>query len=95
MISLQVAKQSFTWIAVTLGFASALLWHRASVAKITDETNVYNPDVEIATRDHSDPGKYIQIVATAMEQSRLNKIASILTALAVLCQAIATGIPEY
>lgn len=40
------------------------------------------------------PEERIYVVASAMEQSRLNKIAAIFTALAVLTQAMATIIPS-
>ena len=94
MINLQLAKQIFTWSAVLSGLVSAYFWYRASVAKVTSQQNRHDPDTELTMRDKTDPNKTIYVVASAMEQSRLSKFGAIFTALAVLCQAIATAIPE-
>jgi hypothetical protein len=40
-----------------------------------------------ATQDPKSEGHYIRVVATGLEQARLNKIAAIYTGLAVLFQA--------
>lgn len=86
-------KQSLSWGSLLLGFLSAYYWYRSGVAKITDNQNVYNPSIELAYDDPSCTGQKIYVVATAMEQSRLNKIAAIYTALAVTAQSIATFLP--
>lgn len=94
MDSLQKIKQITTWLAVFLGLASSYFWYKASVAKVTEQINRHNPDIELLTRDPSSPENHIFLIATAMEQSRLNKIGAVLTALAIFCQAISTTIPS-
>jgi len=86
-------KEIFSWFAIALGLLAAFYWYKASGAKITDSTNRHNPGTELTYEDPDNEGKDIYVVATAMEQSRLNKIAAIYTALAVLFQAIAAALP--
>jgi hypothetical protein len=46
--------------------------------------------MELVYDDPDQPGQSIYVVATAMEQSRINKIAAIHTAVALVCQALAS-----
>ena len=87
------AKEIVSWVGIVLGFVSAYYWYKASVAKVTDDKSGHNPGVELMYEDPDNKGQNIRVVASAMEQSRLNKIAATYTALAVLFQAIATALP--
>jgi hypothetical protein len=59
------------------------------VAQITGPSR-HHPEVEMTYEDRDNPGQKIFVVASAMEQSRLNKVAALWTALAVLLQALAS-----
>jgi hypothetical protein len=88
------AKILCSSFGIILSLISAYFWYRASVAKITDVNNIHDPGTELYYENPKKPGEHIYVVASAMEQSRLNKIAAIFTALAVLTQAMATIIPS-
>ncbi len=77
---------------VVFGLIAAYFWFKASTAKVTDRDSRYNPGTELSYEDPDNKGHDIRVVATAMEQSRLNKIAAIHTGLAVLFQALALAI---
>ena len=83
-------KDIITWIGIGFGLASAYYWYKASVAKITDDSSIHRPGVEALYEDPDEPGKQIRVFASAMEQSRLNKIAAVHTALSLLCQITAS-----
>jgi hypothetical protein len=85
-------KPILTWAAILCSLVSAFFWFKASTAVVTDPNNVHNPGVEAIYTDKR-TGKDVFVVATAMEQSRLNKIAAILTGLTLLLQAGATACP--
>ena len=93
MSLLHSAKQLTTGAAIVVAFASAYFWFRASKAKITEPANIHDPGIELAYEDPENPGQNIYVVATAMEQSRLNKIAAIYTGLAAFFQAGASLLP--
>lgn len=76
------------------GLFSAYLWFKASTAKVTNQDNPHNPGVELTYEDPKNPGEEIQVIASAMEQSRLNKIAAIFTAIALLFQAVSSALPN-
>jgi hypothetical protein len=92
MSLLSSAKYVLTWAGIACGFASAYSWFKASTAVVDDPNNVHDPGVELRYKDKR-TGKDVFVVATAMEQSRLNKIAALLTGLTVLLQAIAAVLP--
>lgn len=94
MTVLNCVHTGLTWLGFCLGVVSAYYWFRASTAKVTDENNRYDPGMELTYEDPDEKGRSIHVVATAMEQSRLNMIAALLTGLAVLCQAIASLFPR-
>ena len=79
-------KEMITSAGIGFGLASAYYWYKASVAKITDDNSIHRPGVEALYDDPDEPGKQIRVFASAMEQSRLNKIAAVHTALSLLCQ---------
>ena len=85
-------KPVLTWAAIICGLVSAYFWFKASTVVVSDAGSGHNPGAELHYTDEK-TGKGVFVVATAMEQSRVNKIASIWTALAVLLQAIATILP--
>jgi hypothetical protein len=87
------AKEVISWVGIVLGFMSAYYWYKASVAKVTDDKSGHHPGVELRYEDPNNKGQSIYVVASAMEQSRLNKIAATYTALAVLFQAVASALP--
>jgi hypothetical protein len=79
--------------AIVFGLIASYYWFKASTAKVTEHPNRHNPGVEM-TYDDKRSGQSIHVVATAMEQSRLNKIAAVHTAISVLCQALASALPR-
>jgi hypothetical protein len=85
-------KTLVSWASIGFSLLSAYWWYRASVAVVTDEKSGHNPGVELEFEDKK--GRTVRIVASAMEQSRLNKIAAIWTAIAVSLQAITTALPS-
>lgn len=86
-------KVIVSWAGVILGLVSAYYWYKASVAKVTDDDSGHNPGVELLYEDPDNKGQSIRVVASAMEQSRLNKIAATYTALAIFAQAVASALP--
>jgi hypothetical protein len=87
-ISLHLAKVVCLVIGSLLGFVAACIWYKASTAKVTHEDDRYYIGGDLRGNPDS-KGRQIYAVSTAMKQSRLNKIAAIFTALAVLFQAVA------
>jgi hypothetical protein len=88
MSLLHLAKLVCLVLGSVLGFVAARIWFKASTAKVTykdERLERLKPDSDLVTVDSTD----VHYVATAMEQSRLNKIAAIVTAFAVLFQALA------
>ena len=85
-------KPILTWATILCGLVAAFFWFKASTAVVTDPNNIHDPGAELAYTDKR-TGKDVFVVATAMEQSRLNKIAAILTGLTLLLQAGATACP--
>lgn len=83
-------KELMTWTGTSFGLVSAYYWYKASVAKITDDNSIHRPGVEALYDDPEEPGKQIRVFASAMEQSRLNKIAAVYTALSLLSQVFAS-----
>ena len=88
------AKDIVSWVGIVLSFVSAYYWYKASVAKVTDDRSGHNPGVELTYEDPDNRDQSIRVVASAMEQSKLNKIAATYTALAVLFQAVASALPS-
>ena len=84
-------KNVMAWTAVLIAFLSAYFWFKASTVVVTAEDKRHNPGVEMHYTDKK-TGKEVAVVATAMEQSRLNKIAAVFTGLAVLLQALGTAL---
>jgi hypothetical protein len=75
---------------IFFGLIAARYWYKASCAKITTrDNNPYKPEFEARGNPDSE-GHRVLYTSTAMEQSRLNKIAAIHTAIAVLWQAAAS-----
>ena len=68
---------------------AAYYWFKASSGKVTTRDNPHNPDNEARGNPDSE-GHCDLYTSTAIEQSRLNKIAAIYTAIAVLFQGAAT-----
>ena len=64
---------------------------KASDVVIMDPNSRHNPGVEQSYTDQN-TGKAVYVNATAMEQSRLNKIAAFFTCLSVLFQAVAAAL---
>jgi hypothetical protein len=76
--------------SIFFGLTAAYYWYKASTAKITTrDNNPHNPDNEARSNADSE-GHRVLYTSTAIEQSRLNKIAAIHTAIAVVFQAAAT-----
>jgi hypothetical protein len=76
--------------SIVFGSLAAYYWLKASSAKITTrDNNPHNPDYEPRSNPDSE-GHRVLYTSTAIEQSRLNKIAAIHTAIAVVFQAAAT-----
>ena len=89
---LPYAKLILTGAAIACGFVSAYLWFKASTVVVSQPGSGHNPGVELQYTDEK-TGKEVFVVATAMEQSRVNKMAAVWTAFAVLFQAFATILP--
>jgi hypothetical protein len=84
-------KAILTWAGIVCAFIAACFWFKASTVVVNDPNNVHDPRVELRYKDKR-TGKDVFVVATAMEQSRINRIAAILTGLAVLLQAVAAAL---
>jgi hypothetical protein len=76
---------------LVFGLLAAYYWFRASKVKVTDEDARYDPRFDFVVNDPEDKGRDTNFLATVMEQSRLNRIAAIYTALAILLQAAASS----
>lgn len=90
MSLLHLAKLVCLVLGSVLGFVAACIWYEASKTKVTSKDKRLErlkPDHDLITDGPS--ALDIHYVATAMEQTRLNKKAAIVTALAVLFQALA------
>ena len=74
-----------------LGLLAAYYWFKASKVKVTDKDTRYDPRFDFLVNDPEDKGRDTNFLATVMEQSRLNRIAAIYTALAILLQAAASS----
>src|SRR5690348_2881634 len=80
------------WAGIGLGFAAAYYWFKASTVTVSMDDKRYAGTADVITDDYivDDYNKsHVHLVGTWKEQSRLNKIAARLTALAVLCEALA------
>jgi hypothetical protein len=64
---------------------------KASRVKVTDQDARYDPRFDFVVNDPEDKGRDTNFLATVLEQSRLNRIAAIYTALAILFQAAASS----
>ena len=91
---MSLLKEVFRVAGFIFGVVSAYYWFKASTAKVTGKDNGYDPGVELLYEDPDNKGHDIRVVATAKEQSRLNKIAAVHTGLAVLFQAAASLVPS-
>jgi hypothetical protein len=84
------------WLVVATFFTrrcnlAAYYWFKASTAKVTDKDMRYDPRFDFVVNDPEGKGRDTNILATVLEQSRLNRIAAIYTALAILFQAAASS----
>lgn len=92
------------WIGIAgmlLGAVSAYYWYLSSVLKITKDSSLY--------KENNQKGRYlyaeevivgggeidIPLRATVLETSRLNKIASILTAVSIFLQSISVFLQNF
>lgn len=88
-----VTQSVLTWASVGVGVIAAIFWYLASAA----EVYVGDPKSDggfILGSNHprsKKAGKNIDVYSTMTEGARLNRIAAILTAVAVLLQALASG----
>ena len=86
-----IAKTVLNWAGVLCGLTSAYFWFKASVVVVNSP-----PDDDTGSgMVYTDPktGKDVYELATAIEQSRINKIAAIFTGLTVLLQAVGGVLP--
>ena len=67
--------------------ARGCILHVTEPSFTSREAGRYYAVAIFATQDPKSEGHYIRVVATGLEQARLNKIAAIYTGLAVLFQA--------
>ena len=88
---LSCVKQFLTWAGILCALVSAYFWFKASTVVVHDRSGGLEPGAEIRYTDKN-TGKDVFIVATAMEQARVNSIAAVFTGLAVLFQAIAAAL---
>jgi hypothetical protein len=73
------------------GLLAAYYWFKASKVKVTDKDARYDPRFDFVVNDPDDKGRDTNFLATVLEQSRLNRVAAIYTALAILFQAAASS----
>jgi hypothetical protein len=92
MSLLSLVKHILTWAGILCGLVSAYFWFKASTVVVSDQNRRHDPGVELHYTDKK-TGKDVFVVATAMEQSRINKIAALFTGFAILFQALAAIIP--
>ncbi len=76
---------------LVFGLLAAYDWFRASRAKVTDQDARYDPRFDFVVNDPEGKGRDTNFLATVLEQSRLNRIAAVYTALAILFQAAASS----
>ena len=76
---------------LVFGLLPAFYWFKASKAKVTDKDTRYDPRFDFVVNDPEDKGRDTNFLATVLEQSILNRIAAIYTALAILFQAVASS----
>jgi len=89
-MSLHCLAELCRWAFVVLSLASACFWFIASIRKVT------KPDPSIGIESHYKyKGRDIYINATAKEQSRLNAIAAVLLAVALVLQLIAPLLDSF
>ena len=72
-----------------LGFVAACIWFKASTAKVTHDDKRYDVGIDMVGHDPQNKDQPLYVAQTVVKQSTFNKIAAILTALAVLFQALA------
>jgi hypothetical protein len=79
--------------ALVLGLLAAICWYKASTAKVTDKDDKqFYRGIEFRYPDKD--GNQIQVLGTATKQSKLNKVAAILTGFAGLFQVAVFIIPS-
>ena len=89
-----IFKAVTLWASVIFAALSAYYWYRASTAVEYAGKTKHDPGGEFITGGpEGGPRTGIAMFATAMEQSRLNKIAAVHTAVAALFQAVTNAIP--
>ena len=76
---------------LVFGLLAAYYWFKAGRVKVTDQDARYDPRFDFIVNDPEDKGRNTNFLATVLEQSRLNRIAAIYTALAILFQAAASS----
>jgi|RhiMethySRZTD1v2_1073278.scaffolds.fasta_scaffold1796748_2 hypothetical protein len=89
--TLDIILPLFRIAGLVLGLLAAYYWFKASKVKVTDKDARYDPRFDFLVNDPEDKGRDTNFLATVMEQSRLNRIAAIYTALAILLQAAASS----
>jgi len=89
--TLDIILPLFRIAGLVLGLLAAYYWFKASKVKVTDKDTRYDPRFDFLLNDPEDKGRDTNFLATVMEQSRLNRIAAIYTALAILLQAAASS----
>jgi hypothetical protein len=90
---METVQTVLTWLSVAVGALAAYLWYRASDEVVCkgDKKAVGGYELGMMHPWAKKVGKPIDLVGTMAEGSRLNKLAAIATAIAVLLQAFATG----
>jgi hypothetical protein len=86
---LHLAKVVCLVMGSLLGFVAAYIWFKASAAKVTEDDPRYDVGVDMVGHDPKNKDQPLYVAQTVVKQSRFNKIAAILTALAVVFQALA------
>ena len=76
---------------LVFGLLAAYYWFKAGKVKVTDKDTRYDPRFDFVVKDPEDKERDTNFLATVLEQSRLNRIAAIYTALAILFQAVASS----
>ena len=89
--TLDIILPLFRIAGLVLGLLAAYYWFKASKVKVTDKDARYDPRFDFLVNDPEEKGRDTNFLATVMEQSRLNRIAAIYTALAILLQAAASS----
>ena len=94
MSPLRLAKEVCRVVSVVLALASAFYWFKASTAKVTHDDKRYDVGVDMVGHDPKNKDQPLYVAQTVVKQSTFNKIAAILTGLAVLFQVAASLIPS-